>query len=140
MRKFVPALMLVCGGVSGLALTGCFHEHKTVYREPAPTYVVVREMPQAPIVEDRGYPPGGGYVWIDGYWQWAGGRYVWERGRWVRPPDRNSAWVGPRYERHGNDYRYTPGRWQRPTDWDRDRNPGADRSKDHGKDRSRDQR
>ena len=30
--------------------------------------------------------PGPGYVWTDGYWNWAGGRYVWVPGVWRRPP------------------------------------------------------
>ena len=58
--------------------------------------------PQAP--SDHSYgrrsaSPGPGYIWIDGYWDWAGRRYAWQPGYWVRRPHSNSYWMSPRYER-----------------------------------------
>lgn len=30
---------------------------------------------------------GAGYLWNEGYWNWANNQYLWVPGRWVRPPD-----------------------------------------------------
>lgn len=114
-----------CSGAVVLALAACEHHHhqtEQVYSEPQVAYVEVPQAPPAPIVEPRPYPPGPGYIWVDGYWAWSGDRYVWERGRWAVPPRGYSAWAGPRYERYGHGYRYAPGHWsQQPRRDDRDR-------------------
>jgi WXXGXW repeat (2 copies) len=44
--------------------------------------------------------PGPGYVWVDGYWNWAGGRYVWVPGVWRRPPFAGAYWSHPHYDHY----------------------------------------
>ena len=79
--------------VTGSALLGgCLvgrtggYVHTTSYPAPAETYaeVYVNTAPPAPVVEYRSYPPGPGYVWIDGYWDWSGYEWQWVGGRWVQ--------------------------------------------------------
>jgi len=38
-----------------------------------------------PIPEIRPAPPGYGYVWVDGYWDWTGYDWTWSSGYWVPP-------------------------------------------------------
>jgi len=45
-----------------------------------PTYPTVP--PPAPIAEYRPPPPGYGYYWVDGYWDWTGYDWVWVTGYW----------------------------------------------------------
>ena len=63
-------------------------------------------------VEARGVAPGGGYVWIDGYWGYRGGAYSWVPGRWDRPPRPRSTWVPGRWEMRRGRYYYREGRWR----------------------------
>lgn len=72
--------------------------------------VTVVSPPPAARVEYRAAPPGPGYVWIDGYWQWHRGRWVWVRGHWERPRA-GYVWVAPRYEQRGGKYVYIQGGW-----------------------------
>lgn len=75
--------------------------------------VYYANVPPPPLrVEARGYAPGPGYVWIDGYWGGGGGRQVWVAGRWVVPPHRHAVWVAPRWDRDGRRYRYHEGHWR----------------------------
>jgi YXWGXW repeat-containing protein len=84
-----------------LSLAGC------AVRE---AYVAVP--PPPPRVEVFGYAPGPGYVWCDGYWNWAGARYTWVQGYWARPPHPHARWVRGRWEhRHGR-YEFERGRWR----------------------------
>jgi hypothetical protein len=41
--------------------------------------------------------PGPGYVWVDGYWNYATPRYQWVNGYWAMPPYPGGYWVAPRY-------------------------------------------
>lgn len=108
--KIVQMLGWACSGVVLLAMTGCFYQQPQPVYDPG--YVEVPEAPPATVyVEPRPYPPGPGYIWVDGYWAWGGGRYFWERGHWAVPPRGYSGWVGPHYERYGHGYRYAPGHW-----------------------------
>lgn len=66
-----------------------------------PTLAVTVHAPPPPLVEYRGQPPAFGYVWLEGYWNWAGIRYDWVPGRWVNPPP-GRIWV-PRVWRHDGD-------------------------------------
>ena len=86
-----------------------------VYVDPEPQYVVVQQAPPALIVERRPSPPGVGYIWIDGYWNWDGQRYGWQGGRYMRPPEPDVVWVAPRFEVVvGGGGHYTTGQWRRP--------------------------
>lgn len=62
---------------------------------PASAQVYVQIAPPAPIVETVPAPPGSGYVWLHGHYNWNGNRYV---------------WVGGHYERHAG--QYCEGHWR----------------------------
>lgn len=53
---------------------------------------VLAEAPVTPSDEPTNEPPGGGWVWVRGYWHWDGVRYVWQPGRWERA---QPSWVRP---------------------------------------------
>ena len=55
--------------------------------------------------------PGPGYVWADGYWNWAGGRYVWVPGVWRRPPYAGAYWAHPHYDHYPTGWAYHEGHW-----------------------------
>ena len=61
-------------------------------------------------------PPGPGYFWIGGYWNWLGGRH---------------AWVGGRWESQRSGYQWAPHQWRREGTagaWRRGAGTAADRS------------
>jgi WXXGXW repeat (2 copies) len=68
--------------------------------------------PPAPIVEVRPAAPAPGWVWMDGYWNWAGGRHVWVRGRWVAPHP-GYHWVGHHWVHERGGWRLEDGHWER---------------------------
>jgi hypothetical protein len=57
-------------------------------------------------------PPGPGYFWINGYWNWIGGRHVWVGGRW-EAHRQGYQWAPHQWRREGNGWRMAPGRWER---------------------------
>src|SRR6185369_5978279 len=64
-----------------------------------------------PIPEYRPTPPGMGYVWVDGYWDWTGYDWTWSSGYWV--PERvGYAYVAPRYVYVDGRPVYYRGYWQ----------------------------
>jgi hypothetical protein len=65
--------------------------------------------------ERRGPRPGGGYVWVSGFWNWDGGRWGWVPGRWDRPAAPDAYWITPRYIRTDRGYIYEPGHWSSQT-------------------------
>jgi hypothetical protein len=73
---------------------------------------VVGMAPPPPQVEVMVAPPGPGYFWLGGYWNWIGGRHVWVGGRWEahRP---GYAWAPHQWHREGGGWRLAPGRWER---------------------------
>ena len=88
--------------LGSLSLAGC-----------AGGYAYYASTPPPPVrVEVRGYAPGPGFVWIDGYWVSRGGSYSWAPGRWDRPPRGRSTWATGHWEnRHGR-YYYRDGHWR----------------------------
>lgn len=73
----------------------------------------VRSAPPAPrYMGARGYAPGPGYVWTDGYWGWGNNNWRWNDGRWMRPPRGRSQWVAPQWHRDNRGYRFERGRWR----------------------------
>lgn len=73
----------------------------------------VRYAPPRPRYERYGRPPGPGYVWCDGYWDWRRDRWSWVGGSWRRPPSRGGAWVTGYWGQYGGrGYRWHPGRWR----------------------------
>jgi hypothetical protein len=79
---------------------------------PAPAPVVIVTPPPPPRHEHRGYAPGPGYVWIDGYWAWHNGHHEWIAGRWEHPPHGHHEWVAARWEQHGGSYVFIEGSWR----------------------------
>ena len=117
-----PRLVLLLATLA--ALGGCAVVPAHDYG-PEPLPAVVYTAPPAPLVEYRGLPPGLGYVWIDGYWNWGGVRYVWMPGRWVNPPH-GQVWVPRVWQRDGERWRSLGGHWEPhreerrpPPDWQR---------------------
>lgn len=103
---------------AALVLGGCVvpptHDHRYESDEVVygpTTSVYVRMAPPAPRVEYRGYAPAGGYVWIDGYWNWGGVSYLWVPGRWLAPRP-GYVWVPHRWGRDGDRWRSDGGRWE----------------------------
>src|SRR5688500_4754962 len=70
-----------------------------VSSHPAPdpyAEVYVNTPPPAPMADYRSYPPGPGYVWVDGYWDWSGYDWYWTQGYWA-PGRPNYYYVRPSY-------------------------------------------
>ena len=64
-----------------------------------------------PIPEYRPAPPGYGYSWVDGYWDWTGYDWTWSSGYWV--PERvGYAYIAPRYIYVDGRPVYYRGYWQ----------------------------
>jgi hypothetical protein len=78
--------------------------------DPVPAATVYAAPPQ-PLVEYRGLPPALGYVWLDGYWNWAGVRYDWIPGRWINPPP-GRVWVPRVWRRDGDRWHSHGGFWE----------------------------
>src|SRR5688500_19284165 len=61
--------------------------------------------PPAPIVEYRPPPPGYGYLWVDGYWDWTGYDWTWNSGFWA-PERAGYLYVRPQYVYDNNRWVY----------------------------------
>lgn len=57
-------------------------------------------------------PPRGGYVWVEGYWNWNGGAYVWVPGHWLRART-GYVYAQPRWQEGPRGWELHRGRWQR---------------------------
>jgi hypothetical protein len=73
--------------------------------------IYVRTAPPPLRYEVRPALPGPGYVWADGYWNWAGARYVWVPGAWRRPPYAGAYWNHPHYDHYPQGWAYHEGHW-----------------------------
>lgn len=86
--------------------------------------------------EARGYAPGPGYVWQEGYWAPdpdGDGRYRWVRGGWVRPPYEGAYYVHPHYDHYDDGYHMQPGYWSHENHEERQYyRHGDDDHHDHG--------
>src|SRR5664279_2226516 len=87
-------------GLTLLALSGC-----VVRAQPAPVAVggevdygtvYPNVPPPAPLNEYRPPPPGYGYYWVDGYWDWTGYDWSWNTGLWAQERP-GYIYVRPRY-------------------------------------------
>jgi hypothetical protein len=97
--------------------------------------IVIGRNPPPPMRYERRPPmPGAGYVWVDGYWNWAGGRYVWVPGRWDRAPYAGAYWSHPHYDRYEDGWHYHGGHWDREDHGDHYYD-NRDRDRDHDRDR-----
>src|SRR3954470_21069049 len=79
---------------------------------PGATYASVRVGPPAPRYGVRGFAPGPGYVWTDGYWDWRGNNWHWMDGRWMRPPHRRAVWVPGAWVESNHRWRFRRGYWR----------------------------
>jgi len=66
--------------------------------------------PPAPLAEYRPAPPGYGYYWVDGYWDWTGYDWSWNAGLWA-PERPGYVYVRPRYQYEGGRYVLYRGYW-----------------------------
>jgi len=64
-----------------------------------------------PIPEYRPMPPGAGYMWVDGYWDWTGYDWTWSSGYWAQERV-GYAYVAPRYVYVEGRPVYYRGYWQ----------------------------
>lgn len=122
MNRLIPALSLLSLASVSL-LSGCIVVPARQYQQPAPVVYqnppaqaypgdVVVVAPPPPQVEVVVAPPGPGYFWVGGFWNWVGGRHVWIGGRWEahRP---GWGWAPHTWHRHGDGWRSAPGHWER---------------------------
>src|SRR4051794_5169625 len=98
-RAALALATLMIPGVFAGCVPGTYVATTTTYPAPAPdpySEVYVNTSPPPAVVEYRSYPPGPGYVWVDGYWDWSGYDWYWTRGYWAagRP---NYYYVRPSY-------------------------------------------
>lgn len=73
--------------------------------------VVADTEPPAPLDEPDSTPPGPGYVYVNGYWDWNGDDWSWAPGQWV---ESQPGWeyVPPAYYDYGDGCLYVHGHWQ----------------------------
>ncbi len=69
--------------------------------------------PPDPIPEDQPPPPGYGYNWIGGYWDWTGYDWTWDAGYWA-PQEAGYLFIGPRFEFIDGRPVYYRSYWQGP--------------------------
>lgn len=114
-HRLAAAGLLVAAGAG---LSGCVvvPDNQGQYRgeapmpAPAPAPMVIA--PPPPQVEAIGQPPGVGYIWIGGYWNWVGNRHVWMPGHWDRGRP-GYRWDPHRWERGHNGWERRGGEWRR---------------------------
>jgi hypothetical protein len=98
----VLAAAIVAGPVSGCA----------VYVRPRPGVVYVQTRPPVARVEVIPAAPGGGFVWMSGYWASRNATFEWVPGRWERPIEGRREWVPHRWEHDRNGWYLVEGHWR----------------------------
>src|SRR5688572_12819176 len=100
---------LFCAFVTSTALGGCVVRTRpvgyvsTTYSTEVASEVYVNHPPPERVVEYQSPPPGPGYLWMEGYWDWTGYDWYWVSGSWA-PPRAGYIYVAPRYV-------FLDGRW-----------------------------
>lgn len=79
---------------------------------PAIQNAVVQQPPPPAPVEVEVNPPGPGYVWVGGEWDWGGENWVWEGGHWGCAPYAGAVWVGGRDWRDHDGWHCRRGYWR----------------------------
>ena len=69
--------------------------------------------PPAPVVEYRPPPPGYGYLWVDGLWDWTGYDWSWNGGYWA-PERPGFVYVRPQYVFDSGRWVYRRSYWNGP--------------------------
>ncbi|BDC53083.1 hypothetical protein F183_A53980 [Bryobacterales bacterium F-183] len=118
MKKLMLTGLLLAASAPMFAQGGGFYIGGSWGRvAPAPVRVYAPPPPPPAYYGGYGYNvyrrppmPGPGFVWIDGYYNWAPrGGYAWRPGYWAARPHPRAYWVAPRYHRGG----YIGGYWRR---------------------------
>lgn len=107
-ENMTPALRyrFLLAALATAALSGCIVAPIGPYRG------AIQVAPPPVRYEAIGAPPAAGYLWIDGYWNWAGGRHVWQPGNWSAPRP-GYRWAPHRWERGGQGWEQRQGHWER---------------------------
>ena len=100
---------LVAGLVCAPLLAGCLAHAQYASSQPA-SEIYVNSGPPPRVAEYPPAPPGPGYGWINGYWDWNGYGWSWVSGYWapVRP---NYVFVQPSYVVVDGRWVYRRGYW-----------------------------
>ena len=69
-----------------------------------------RAAPPTARVESPG-PARGGYLWIQGNWQWSNGQYEWVAGHWEREKAGYS-WYDGQWQNQNNQWMWIAGEWR----------------------------
>lgn len=73
--------------------------------------IAVRIGPPALPVYEQPLCPGGGYVWIPGYWSYTDDGYFWVPGTWVLPPEEGLLWTPGYWAWRDDAYVWYAGYW-----------------------------
>jgi hypothetical protein len=103
--SWVLGALIAAGGLSGCVVRSAPVGYVATEYSSGPEYaeVYVAQAPPAPVVEYPTPPPGHGYVWLQGYWDWTGYDWYWVNGYWVRQR--------PGYVYVAPTYNHVHGRW-----------------------------
>lgn len=74
--------------------------------------VEVSGPPPAPKPEAKSVCPGGGHIWVAGYWDYIGGHHVWRDGRWIQGMI-GYEYIRARYEWDGKAWQFHVPHWHR---------------------------
>ena len=99
----ILATVLLAGALTACGGRGYYGNYG--YRTPPPP-------PPGYSTYNRGYAPGPGYMWIDGYQDWRGSRYTWVPGAWRRPPHPRAVWVPGRFVPRGRNHVWIGAHWR----------------------------
>lgn len=86
-----------------------------IYDYPPPTHVYVVQQPVATEVAPPA-PPGPGYVWVSGHYEWdtPGHRWVWYGASWQRPPAPNAVWQSGYWSQRNGAWTWVGSHWAVP--------------------------
>src|SRR2546430_14944084 len=112
MNRALVLALLAAVPLAGCVVRSAGYGEEAQYPAPSDGYaeVQVNAPPPAAVVEARPYPPGPGYVWVDGYWDWTGYDWYWVNGFWA-PPRGGYVYVRPSYVPLGGRWVYRRGYW-----------------------------
>jgi hypothetical protein len=82
------------------------------YWRARPGVIYVGIAPPTPYGEVAGAPPGRGYAWMPGRWEWRDNSYIWVAGGYVASPAGYSEWVPGQWSHDYHGWFYIGGRWR----------------------------
>ncbi|MEO8451410.1 MAG: hypothetical protein ABI647_16570 [Gemmatimonadota bacterium] len=77
---------------------------------PRPGIVYAQRHPPMDRAEERGRPPGQGYIWIRGHWRWDRDEFKWVRGEWADAGRRR--WVEGHWAHDRRGWYWQDGYWR----------------------------